>query len=49
MGTQNQCDNNRDSELTNYIFYSNRIKANGNNLVFYFSTQVKAAEFQPYF
>lgn len=48
-GTQNQCQNSQDNLVTGVIFYSKLVKANGNNLAFYYNNQIKMAEFKPFF
>ena len=48
-GTQNQCQNSQDNMVTDVVFYSKMVRANGNNLGFYFNAQVKMAEFKPFF
>jgi hypothetical protein len=49
MGTSNQCDINNDRSITDYVFNSNILRQKGNNLAFYYNSQVELAEFTPYY
>lgn len=48
-GTNNNCDVNNDQEVTDYIFYANMLKLKGQDIVFYYNSQVQLAEFKPYY
>jgi hypothetical protein len=44
-GTRNQCQNSQDNLVTDLLFYSKIVKQEGQRLGFYYSEQVKMAEF----
>lgn len=45
----NQCDINKDSQITNYIFNSNAVRQSGENIFLWFKNQAKMAELTPYY
>lgn len=49
QGTKNQCDVNRDNIITNFIFYSTAVRQSGEDIVFYYNSMAKMAEFRPYY
>jgi hypothetical protein len=49
IGTKNQCDVNKDNQITDYIFHSNVVRQSGEDIYFCYNAQAKLAQFQPYY